>query len=128
MVGSVVSTRPFITPNLWHASRLGKTTVPVRPIQSVYAQFKHIIGVPARDENSYIPFSKLRYLDNLIDRLVQIRSRDRGEFQKVNYNEIENVDALVQKLQQDLKVHVMAAPTSFGGFFSSAGNLVNLLV
>ena len=124
---SVNAATSFITPNLWHSSRMGKTTVPVKPMQSVYAHFKHIIGVPSRDEGATVPFTKLRYLDNLIERLVQIQSRESGAYQKVGYREIGDVDGFVQKLQSELRTKVIAEIPSFGGFFSVGGNLINLL-
>ena len=130
---SVSAATSFITPNLWHSSRMGKTTVPVKPMQSVYAHFKHIIGVPSRDEGATVPFTKLRYLDNLIERLVQIQSRESKAYQKVSYNdiididEIGDVDGFVQKLQSELRTKVIAEIPSFGGFFSVGGNLINLL-
>ncbi len=130
---SVSAATSFITPNLWHSSRMGKTTVPVKPMQSVYAHFKHIIGVPSRDEGATVPFTKLRYLDNLIERLVQIQSREPGAYQKVSYNdiididEIGDVDGFVQKLQSELRTQVIAEIPPFGGFFSVGGNLINLL-
>lgn len=137
MIQSVLSanaTKTIMTPTLWHTSRMGKTAVPVKPMQSVYAHFKHIIGVPSRNEGATVPFTKLRYLDNLIERLVQIQSREPGAYQKVSYNdiididEIGDVDGFVQKLQSELITRVSAEIHPFGGFFSGSGNLINLLV
>ncbi len=130
---SVNAATSFIIPNLWHSSRMGKTTVPVKPMQSVYAHFKHIIGVPSRDEGATVPFTKLRYLDNLIERLVQIQSRESKAYQKVSYNDIIDIDEIgdvngfVQKLQSELRTKVIAEILPFGGFFSVGGNLINLL-
>jgi hypothetical protein len=125
---AVNATKSLITPNLWHASRLGKTTVPVRPMQSVYAQFKHIIGVPARNADTAVPFTKLKYLDNLIDRLVRLHSGRSVSYQKVEFGEINNIDGFIQTLQGELKSQVSDIVPPFGGLFSGNEALINLVV
>ncbi len=107
---------------------MGKTTVPVRPMQSVYAQFKHIIGIPARDADATVPFTKLRYLDILIDRLVQLQNRKSLSYQKVEFAEIGNIDRFMQTLQSELKSQVSAINHPFGGLFSGNEALINLVV
>ena len=125
---SVNATKSLITPNLWHASRMGKTTVPVRPMQAIYAQFKHIVGVPARDTDATVPFTKLRYLDNLIDRLVRLQSGKSVSYQRVEYGEIGDIDRFAQSLQNDLRSQLSSASHPFGGLFSGAEPLINLVV
>ena len=125
---TVNATKPIITPNLWHASRMGKTTVPVRPMQSVYAQFKHIMGIPSRDADATVPFIKLRYLDILIDRLVQLQNGKSLSYQKVEFSEIGNIDRFMQKLQSELKSQVSVTSHPFGGMFSGNEALINLVV
>ena len=119
-----ISPRSFLTPNLLHASRLGKTSVPVRPIQSVYAQFKHIVGVPSRGQGATIPFSKLRHLDNLIDRLVKIRNSTKADFGIVKDAARDSAISEAHRLIQN---QVMSQQPLFGGMFSGTGSLVNLV-
>lgn len=62
--------RSVFIPRLYHAQRVGRTQVPVRPSESVYAHLEHIEGIPSRSEA--VPLIKLRLLDRLIDRLAGI--------------------------------------------------------
>jgi hypothetical protein len=44
----------------------------VRPSQAIYAHFKHVSGVPASDGDG-LTLSRLKSIDNLIERLVQLK-------------------------------------------------------
>ena len=105
------------------ASRVGRRTVPVRPMQSVYAIFKHVIGVPSRSPGSQVPLGKLRVLDNLIDRLIRIRGQ-KGETVRVTQ---ESVDPLIDQLKSELHNVVRASTPLFSGLFPETGTVLNML-
>ena len=77
MVTNVSSARYLFTPSLFHAQRSGRTQVPVRPSDTVYAHFDHVEGIPSR--NNTIPLIKLRILDKLIARLAGIQQETGAE-------------------------------------------------
>ena len=68
MITDVSSARYLFTPSLFHAQRSGRTQVPVRPGDSIYAHFRHVEGIPSRSRT--IPLIKLRIIDKLIARLA----------------------------------------------------------
>jgi hypothetical protein len=51
----------------------GRISFPVRPSQAIYAHFKYVSGVPAGGEDQGLTLSRLKSIDNLIDRLVQLK-------------------------------------------------------
>jgi len=77
MISSIPATRSVFTPRLYHAVRAGKTQVPVRPAQTVYAHLEHVEGIPSRSQT--VPLVKLRVLDRLIDRLAAVGRGGAGE-------------------------------------------------
>jgi len=77
MVAGIPSARSVFVPRLYHAQRAGKTRIPVRPTETVYAHFEHVEGVPSRSET--VPLIKLRVLDRLIDRMAGVRRVGSGE-------------------------------------------------
>ncbi len=120
MVGKLSSAMPTITPNPIHFNRLGKMAVPVKPLQSVYARFKHLVGVPVYGSKGHIPFSKLRNLDNMIDRLIQIQTSGTGAAR--------DQGKIVNQLQKEIHSLVSQVQPVFGGAFTEATALVDILV
>ncbi len=70
--------------NIYTASMLqarsvkGRVSVPVKPNLSLYARYKHVQGIPASDPHGAVPLSKVRTLNHVIDRLVQLRKDSSG--------------------------------------------------
>ena len=123
MIRGVASLQTFLNPSVMAASRVGRRTVPVRPLQSVYASFKHVVGVPSRSPGSQVPLNKLRVLDNLIDRLIAVRG-EQGEIIPVN---TENVDGLIQQMERQLNTAVRASRPLFTGMHPETGLVLNML-
>jgi hypothetical protein len=76
----------------------GRISFPVRPNQAIYAHFKHVSGVPAADQNGGLSLSRLKSIDTLIDRLVQLKQsagsgRERAEIQRM----IESLEGKVKE-------------------------------
>ena len=125
MIQSVSGIRPGVIPNIIRVSRTrGRLLVPVRPINTIYACFKHIKGVPASEGG--VPVFKLRILDNLIDKLLRYRENIPGVSELVRI-ELENIDSLIVDLQHRLRNQVMNSVPFFGGVYPETGMLVDLV-
>ena len=101
-----------------------KLSVPVHPVLTIYAHFKHIRGIPSVDGG--VPMFKLRILDNLIDRLLSYRE-NLPAIKDLKRLDTENIDPLIYNLQQHLKNLVMSSQPLFGGFYPETGMLVDLV-
>lgn len=124
MIQGINAIRATITPNISHILRNGKTSIPVRPLNSVYAHFKHFIAVPSNDTGAQVPITKIRIIDNLIERLVRLRGKGSGNLTVYKIDE-ENIDPLIESLEQDLRNSLLAQKPSFTGLFPETGMLIN---
>ncbi len=124
MIQGISSAATYLSPTILSVDGIGagKRSVPVRPSFSLYL-FKHVMGVPSRSAQDQVPISKLRVLDNLIDRLVKLRG-EKGESVPVDGR---NVDALIQRFQGELHTALRAIAPLFSGLFPETGFVVNLL-
>jgi hypothetical protein len=102
----------------------GRITVPVHPTHAVYARFKHIQGVPARDGGA--PIFRLRVLDSLIDRLLRYREVVPGAVRLGDFDE-DSIDPLLERLESRLRAHLLQSPSSFGGDFPETEMLIDLI-
>ena len=101
----------------------GPVSLPMRT--GMYARFKHVQGVPSRGNGGFT-VSRLRALDNLIDRLTRLK----GEAPARNASSRE-VEKQVEELSKELRQELASLDQSgFGNGFKdlSLGSLVNLLV
>ena len=125
MIQSVSGIRPGVIPNIIRVrGTFGRLLVPIRPINTIYARFKHIRGVPAAEGG--VPVFKLRILDNLIDKLLRYRENIPGVSELVRIK-LENIDSLIVDLQHHLRNQVMNSVPFFGGFYPETGMLVDLV-
>ncbi|MDC7219726.1 MAG: hypothetical protein PQJ59_07290 [Spirochaetales bacterium] len=44
----------------------GKVTLPVSPVDTMYAQYKYVQGIPASTSQSSVPLKRLQLLNNMI--------------------------------------------------------------
>lgn len=125
MISAVGNSFPIISPNI---SRLkngsGKVAVPVKPFQAYYTHFKHLTGVPNAKIESSVPVSKLRVLDHLIEQLIGQKGKA-TQFLKISDN---NIDQLISKLSQEIKIKNNYQSGQFASFGPEKGILLNLLV
>jgi len=101
-----------------------RLSLPVKPAYSTYARFEHIRGVPAAD--GAVPIFKLRILDKLIDRLLSYGESPavvQSLSSSIRLGGAEALDPLESRLRQ----RVLGQPALFGGQFSAAGMLVDLV-
>jgi len=78
-----------------------KLALPVDAKMLLYSRFKHVQGTPASAGASGLPLSRLRAIDNLIDRLIYLRGRNTYW---VNTGEMNSDDLAftVERLQKEL--------------------------
>mgnify|MGYP006293631975 CR=1 FL=1 len=103
----------------------GPVSLPTRG--GVYARLKHIQGVPSRGEGGFT-ISRLRALDNLIERLSRLKKGDAPEAGRSAG--AQQVDQQIEKLSKQLRQELASLEQS--GFYAgwkdlSLGSLVNLL-
>ena len=124
MIQGIGSVATYFNPTVYSVDGIGagKRSIPVRPTFSFYL-FKHVLGVPSRSAEEQVPISKLRALDNLIDRLVKLRG-EKGETIPVGRD---NVDTLIQRFQGELHTALQATRPLFSGLFPETGLVVNML-
>ncbi len=78
-----------------------KLALPVDSRTLLYSRFKHVHGTPARGEMSGIPLSRLRAIDNLIDRLISLRGRN-TYWVNVDQMNREDLAFTMQRLQKEI--------------------------
>ncbi|MBN1411522.1 MAG: hypothetical protein JW969_11810 [Spirochaetales bacterium] len=108
---SSINSRPVFIPNMLKAQGPGnKLSVPVRPLVSMYARFKHIVGVPSDNIQSNVPVSKLRILDTLIEKLVANKGSSAVEAVKITD---ENIDSMIEQAKTELGKEFIRAATLY---------------
>ena len=124
MVAAVQTSVPSLFVNAARVRNLrGPISVPVEPVYTIHAQFKHIHGVPSRGAG--VPLFKLRVLDNLIDRLLAYRESLPSGMQLTVLPEGE-MEPLMAALEERLRTRVLETRASFGGLFPETGMLIDL--
>jgi hypothetical protein len=81
-----------------------RVSLPVPRSQALYARFKHVSGRPDPSGGGHT-LSKLRSLDNLIDRLVRMketRASDPASTAELKGLSDESIDAMISDLSQRL--------------------------
>lgn len=130
-----------VFPRLISVPRAGdRLAAPVRPIDSVYANFRHVRGVPSPDGG--VSVFQLRMLDRLIDRLLSdggpagdgspSASRgappaERGSAFDVSGLPAAAVEREIAGLGRSLRGRMLGRASPFGGFFPEVGTLVDLV-
>lgn len=109
-------------------SAAGKLSVPLKPIFSMYAQFKHITGVPQKGEGSGVSVSKLMILDNLIDQLVAVKGKNNVQHavEMVKMSP-DKVDDYIENFYSDLHKHITGASPYAGILVNERGLLLDLV-
>ncbi len=94
--------------------------VPVRPSQTVYAQYRHISGTPASTGQRTVPLSRVRILNSLIDNLRKMKS-DPGYRSEIAKTSPERADALIQQYASELHQVMKSTPAAFGTLGGASG-------
>ena len=104
-----------------------RMSVPVRPSQTVFAQYSHISGTPASTGQSTVPLSRVQLLNSLIDNLQKLK-RDPGYSPDMAKTSPERADALIKQYATELHQAMVSSPAAFGtlGGASGKGMVFNL--
>ncbi len=104
-----------------------RMSVPVRPSQTVFAQYRHISGTPASTGQSTVPLTRVQLLNSLINNLQKLK-RDPGYKPDITKTSPERADALIQQYASELHQVMKSTPVAFGtsGGASGAGMVFNL--
>lgn len=97
--------------------------IPVRPLYSISAVFKHISPIPASVGDNGIPLYKLRVLDNLLDRFIR---RDKGAFKQIKIS-ANNIDSVINEVSNKLKSQTYVGEQYGMVFRAEKGLIINLV-
>ncbi len=104
----------------------GRISIPVSRVQSPYAQFKYVQGVPAATQGHAVPLNRLRVLNSLIDSLVSLKD---GNVSRTNTSGLSDkaIDALIDQYAGKLHTAIssQAGPYTAGTPYTT-GSLVNV--
>ncbi|MCK5735675.1 MAG: hypothetical protein KAH21_04310 [Spirochaetaceae bacterium] len=109
-------------------SRTGhRMTVPVKPSQTVFAQYRNISGTPASSGQSTVSLSKVQLLNSLINNLEKMKHSP-GYNSETSKTSPERADALIQQYASELHQVMKSTPVAFGtsGGSSGSGIVFNL--
>jgi hypothetical protein len=102
-------------------SRSGlRMSVPVKPSQTVFAQYRHISGVPASTGQRTVPLSKVQLLNSLIDNLQRLKN-DPSYASAAAQTSPERTDALIEQYASELHQVIKSVPAAFGAMGSASG-------
>ena len=111
----------------------GRIALPVRN-QAIYARFKYVQGVPASMEGQGFSISRLRMLDNLIDRLTRLQGtgaeNGTGTIEPSSAREVEGLIAeYTSRLHRAVEsVDSSAYPVGYGSGINENGMLLDLFM
>jgi hypothetical protein len=111
-------------------SRSGhRVSVPVRPSQTVFAQYRYISGTPASSGQRTVPLSRLQLLNSLINNLQKMKT-DAVYDSGAAGSSPERTDALIKQYAAELHQAMKSVPESFGtlGGSAEAGMVFNIAV
>lgn len=90
-----------------------RMSVPVRPSQTVFAQYRHVSGTAAGSGQNTVPISKVHLLNSLIDNLRQVKNN--SAYQPVSLEPSrEQADAMIRQYSRELHKALTAKPQPFG--------------
>ncbi len=108
--------RGITQPNVFELTRLvtrhetaGKLSLPVDSAVLLYSRFKYVRGMPSAATPGGLPLSKLRALDNLIDRLIRLRGKQ-PIVKNVDDLATEEIDGLIQQYRRGVHRAITADP------------------
>ena len=84
-----------------------KLSLPVDSSALLYSRYKHVHGTPSIGEASGLPLSRLRAIDNLIDRLISLRGKNTYWVNADGMNS-DDLAFTMEKLQKELN-HLVSA-------------------
>jgi len=103
-------------------SRTGhRLSVPVKPSQTVFAQYRNISGIPASSGQSTVPLSRVQLLNSLISNLQKLKHNPDYKT-AASGTSVKRADALIKQYASELHQAVTSAPASFGTSVGTSGS------
>jgi len=105
-------------------------SVPVKPSETVFAQYRYISGTPASSGQQTVPLSRIHILNSLIDNLQKVKNNP-GYKSENTVTTPGRADALIQQYASELHQVMKSTPAafqSFGGGGSGTGMIFNFTV
>lgn len=97
-----------------------KILVPVKPSQTVLAQFRHISGFSASKDQRALPLFRVQVLNNLIDNLQKRSQSEKFTLQQEASSG--QINALIQQYATELHQIMKSSPEVFGTLGDSASS------
>ena len=97
----------------------GRVSVPVRPSSTVFAQYRHVYGVPAAAGQQTVSLSKISILNNLIESLQRLK-KDPGYAAGGAEPSPAEADSLIRQYSAELHRAVVSTPEPFGTLAGAA--------
>lgn len=109
------------------ASSGRKLAMPVEGRLLLYSRFKHVHGTPSIQDGDGLSLSRLRAMDNLIDRLIALRGKDIYRADVGGFDRVD-LEFFVDKLQKELNTLVSGEklPLTAGSEQNDLGLLLDL--
>ncbi|MFI3256785.1 MAG: hypothetical protein R3Y36_00625 [Spirochaetales bacterium] len=84
------------------ASGTGKLYIPINPALVMYSQFEHVAGIPAENGSGGVNINKIKILNTLIDRLVDMKQKPDIAQDSQELSDAQ-VDALIEDYQSRIQ-------------------------
>ena len=109
--GSVASQLSSL--QFYRVSRSGsRVSIPVRPSQTVYAQYRHISGTPASSSQRAVPLSRVALLNSLITNLQRLQKEP--SYSPDTESSEKKSEALIEQYAAELHRAVQSMGSSAG--------------
>ena len=93
---------------------MGKLYVPVKPSDTIYAQFDHISGFAAKSNQNGVSVSKIQILNTLINQLISMKANQNLSPIDPSMSS-EEMDSLIKNYQGQIQTTMqMAEATGYG--------------
>ena len=94
-------------PSIGHAISISQTgdrmSLPVSPSSLIYAQFKHVSGVPATDGVQGVNISKLAIIDTLVEQISRMKNQPKSIFEGQDQENEERINARIEHMQNQIR-------------------------
>ncbi len=107
-----------------------RVSVPVRPSQIVFSQYRHIFGTAAASGQRTVPITRIQLLNSLISNLQKMKSDAAYNVVHTSDSSPERTDSLINQYAAELHQVMKSMPESFGtlGGTAAAGMVFDIAV
>lgn len=110
----------------------GRAYIPVQRSQLIYAHFKYVSGVPAKEWEKGVSVDKLKILNTLIDRLMNMKTSEFNKKPETVLKDAGTEEAQIDRLIDYYRGEIKKAEyvrENFGyGFEAPSSAIINLTV